>query len=85
MIHAYLPTARLQTLDAAIELVSLASVEVWPLEEADVFLARRLHEQRPTLQARDLCHLATCRRRGVREIKTFDKTLAAVSDSSSTP
>ena len=85
LIHAYLPTGRVQTLDAAIELVSLASVEVWPLEEADVFLARRLHEQHPTLQARDLCHLATCRRRGVLEIKTFDKTLAAVSDSSSTP
>jgi predicted nucleic acid-binding protein len=28
---------------------------------------------------RDLCHLASCLRRGVREIKTFDQTLAEVS------
>ena len=48
-------------------------------EEADVALARRLHEQYPALQARDLCHLAGCRRRGVKQIKTFDQTFAAVS------
>ena len=51
----------------------------YALEEADVALARRLHEQYPALQARDLCHLASCRRRGVKEIKTFDQTLAAIS------
>ena len=31
----------------------------------------------PRLQARDLCHLASCRRRGVRELKTFDRALDA--------
>ena len=56
-----------------------AGVEVWPLEEADVTLARQLHEQFPALQARDLCHLASCRRRGVRQIKTFDQTFADIS------
>ena len=79
MAHEYLPTGRLQTFDAALALIERASVEVWPLEEADMALARRLHEQYPTLQARDLCHLASCRRRGVREIKTFDRTLIAIS------
>ena len=85
LVHAYLPTGRLQTLDAALSLIARASVEVWPLEEDDVALARRLHEQNPTLQARDLCHLASCRRRGVSEIKTFDQTLAAVSSGPSIP
>ena len=79
LAHVYLPTGRLQTFDATLELLASASVEVWPLEEADMALARQLHEQHPALQARDLCHLASCRRRGVREIKTFDQTFAAVS------
>ena len=73
LAHVYLPTGRLQTFDAALELMASAAVEVWPLAEADVALARRLHEQYPTLQARDLCHLASCRRRSVQEIKTFDQ------------
>ena len=79
LAHVYLPTGRLQTFDATLELLASASVGVWPLEEADVALARQLHEQHPALQARDLCHLASCRRRGVREIKTFDQTFATVS------
>ena len=79
LAHVYLPTGRLQAFDATLELLASASVEVWPLEEADVALARQLHEQHPALQARGLCHLASCRRRGVREIKTFDQTFATVS------
>ena len=79
LAHVYLPTGRPQTFDATLELLASASVEVWPLEEADVALARQLHEQHPALQVRDLCHLASCRRHGVREIKTFDQTFAAVS------
>ncbi len=78
LAHAYLPTGRVQTLDATLSLMASAGVEVWPLEEADVALARQLHEQYPALQARDLGHLASCRRRGVRDIKTFDQTLAAI-------
>ena len=79
LAHAYLPVGRLQTFDATLGLIAYAGVEVWPLEEADVALARQLHEQYPALQARDLCHLASCRRRGVRDIKTFDQTFAAIS------
>ena len=85
LAHVYLPTGRLQTFDATLGLMASAAVEVWPLEEADVALARQLHEQYPSLQARDLCHLASCRRRGVREIKTFDQALAAVSSDPSIP
>ncbi len=77
LMHVYVRMRRPHTLDSALELVASAAVEVWPLEEADVLLARQLHDRHPTLQARDLCHLASCRRRGVREIMTFDKGLAA--------
>lgn len=85
LAHAYLPVGRLSAFDSAMSLASSAGVEVWPLEEADVALAWRLREQHPTLQARDLCHLASCRRRGVREIKTFDQALASVLGSPSIP
>ena len=77
LMHVYLRMKRPYTLDSALELVASAGVEVWPLEEADVMLARQLHDQHPTLGARDLCHLASCRRRGVSEIMTFDQGLAA--------
>ncbi len=59
------------------ETVANARVAVWPLEEEDVFLARELYEFHPTLAARDLCILASCRRRGVTEIMTFDQALAS--------
>ncbi len=78
LAHAYITRQRLETLDAALALVSRSAVEVWPLESGDVMLALQLHERHPTLQARDLCHLASCRRRGVRTIKTFDRALHAV-------
>lgn len=77
LMHVYLRMRRPHTLDSALDLVAGANVEVWPLEEADVMLARQLSAQHPTLGARDLCHLASCHRRGVREIMTFDRALAA--------
>ena len=78
LAHAYLPVGRLGTLDAALALVARAGVQVWPLEEADVTLAHQLHEQHPELAARDLCHVASCRRRGVGELMTFDRALGEV-------
>ena len=78
LAHAYLPVGRKQTLDAALSLVTRSRVEVWPLEQEDVTLARQLHEQHPALAARDLCHLASCRRRGVGDVRTFDQGFAAV-------
>ncbi len=77
LVHVYLHTGRLAALDEAMALVASSTVDVWPLEAADVILARQLHDQYPALQARDLCYLASCQRRGVSEIKTFDETLAA--------
>ena len=80
LMHAYLLAGRLETLDAAMSLVVRCGAEVWPLEAEDVTLARQLHEQYPTLSARHLCHLASCRRRGETEIKTFDRAFNSVVD-----
>ena len=83
--HAYLPVGRRDAFDDALSLVAMNSIHVWPLEAADVALARQLHEQHPNLAARDLCHLACCRRRGVGEIMTFDRALAGVFGNPSLP
>lgn len=80
LLHAYLPVGRLQTLDAALELVERSVLETWPVEPADVRLARALAGARPGLGARDLLHLASCTRREVAELKTFDRALAAAWD-----
>ena len=57
LMHAYLLVGRTKTLADAFALIRRSGVEVWPLEEGDVELARVLYEQHPTLGARDLCHL----------------------------
>ena len=79
LAYAYLPVEREQTLEAAMSLITRSGIKVWPLESEDVYLACRLHEQLPTLEVRDVCHLASCQRRGVTDIKTFDQAFAAVS------
>jgi predicted nucleic acid-binding protein len=77
LLHAYLPVGRLATLDAALTLSEAAIPVVWSVEAEDVHSARLLVHQHAALGARDLLHLACCRRRGVRTIKTFDRSLAA--------
>ena len=77
LLHVYRPVGRFVELDAAFSLIAEASIEVWQLEEEDVTLARQLLGQFPSLGARDLCHLASCRRRGVSNVKTFDQVLDA--------
>ncbi len=67
-------------LDLALNLVRKCRVKVWPLEEPDVRIGRRYHEQYPELQARDLCLLASCRRRGVENLLTFDVALREAAD-----
>ena len=78
LLHAYLPVDRLSTFDAAMTLVRGTVREVWSVEDQDVIHARGLADQLPHLQARDLIHTAVCRRRGISQIKTFDRALAAV-------
>lgn len=45
----------------------------------------RFHAQHPDLDERDLCHLASCQRRGVSEIMIFDRDLKAALGSPSIP
>jgi predicted nucleic acid-binding protein len=77
LLHAYLPVDRVATFDAALRLVDSLISTVWPIESEDVRHARALADTHPGLSARDLLHLACCRRRGARGIKTFDRALAA--------
>ena len=49
LLHAYLPVRRSQTLDAAMMLIEGTGVEVWPLEEADIALARQMYAPAPVL------------------------------------
>jgi len=76
LLHVYLPVGRLTTLDAALRL-ALDLTTVWPVDEQDVQAARDLAVVRPGLGARDLLHLAMCRRHGAREILSFDRALLA--------
>ena len=77
LAHVFLAVRRYAFFDAAISLLTRFSIDVWSLEPEDVLLARQLHEQHPDLSARDLCHLASCLRRNVAEIMTFDRALAS--------
>ena len=85
LAHVYLRVGRRGSFDAAIALLSEFNVEVWPLEEEDITLARQLHELHPHLAARDLCHLAVCQRRGIDEMMTFDQDLATAFNNAPTP
>lgn len=77
LLHAYVPVNRMHTLDAAFRLAQARLGSIWPVQVDDVLLARSLMESHPALAARDLLHLACCTRRGVHQIKTFDRALAS--------
>lgn len=77
LLHAYVPVGRIKTLDAALDLALGRISLVWPVEAEDVLLARSLADRHPGLGARDLLHLASCHRRDVTRVKTFDRGLAA--------
>ncbi len=77
-MHVYVPVQRIATLDAAMALVDSFIQTVWTIEGEDVRFARRLLDRHPELSARDLLHLACCRRRGARELKTFDRALGEI-------
>jgi predicted nucleic acid-binding protein len=78
MLHAYLGVGRQATLDAAFTLVAGCVDEVWSIDAEDVHLARALDGDHPGFAARDLIHVACCRRRGVTKAITFDRALGSV-------
>jgi len=75
LLHAYLPVGRIETLEAALALAESTTQSVWPIEAEDVRFGRLLMKRHPGLGARDLLHLACCKRRRVSAIKTFDQAL----------
>ncbi len=77
LMHAYLRVGRLGALDDALSLIEGTVTETWTVEPQDVLHARRILEDFPHLGARDLLHVACCRRRGVSRLQTFDRALAA--------
>lgn len=77
LLHAYLPVGREATLDAALALARGRMSAIWPVEREDVELARSLVDRHPGLGARDLLHRASCLRRDVTRVRTFDRGLAA--------
>jgi len=77
LLHAYIPVARWQTLDAALTLAESCIPTIHPVDAADVRAARVLADGHKELGARDLIHLAVCHRHSVTEVKTFDRGLAA--------
>ena len=78
LLHTYLPVHRTETLDAALALIEGCVEAVWPVEAEDVHMARSLADRHPGLGARDLLHVACCKRRGITAVKSYDRALAAV-------
>ena len=76
LLNVYLPVGRDQTLEAALRLAG-DLMTVWPIDGADVLAARDLAVSQPGLGARDLMHLAVCRRYDVDEVLSFDRALVA--------
>ncbi len=82
LLHAYLPAGRTETLEAAFMLLHSRMAQLWSVEPEDVETACGLTTRHPSLQARDLLHLACCRRRSIERIKTYDRALAAAAGGS---
>ena len=76
LLHVYLPVGRTQTLDAALRLATDLTT-VWPVDASDILAARDLAVSEPGLGARDMLHLAVCRRYGASELLSFDRGLVA--------
>ena len=76
LLHAYLPVGRTVELDAAL-LLATDRCDVLAVESADALAARDLARTAPSLEARDLIHLALALRHGADELWTYDRALAA--------
>ncbi len=75
LMHVFVGGRRIGEFDVAMRLMVTYGVGIWSLEPEDVELARELHDRHPTLSARDLCYLASCVRRDVEDVMTFDRAL----------
>jgi uncharacterized protein len=76
LMHVYLSVRRPAELERAWALAESLTT-VWSVEHDDLRDARRLAPRYPHLDARDLVHLACCRRRRATGLHTYDRALAA--------
>jgi predicted nucleic acid-binding protein len=76
LIHVYLPVGRMETLDAALELVTEGVDRIISIDSEAVLHCRNLINKYPSLTARDLLHLSVCQIYKVKELMTFDRNLA---------
>jgi hypothetical protein len=77
LMHAYVAVDRIHTLRSAMTLVEACIPHVWDVTAVDVRAAIGLVDVHRELGARDLLHLAMCRRRGVTRLRTYDRALRA--------
>ena len=72
IIHRFVAIQRRDAIQPAFEALLGVVDEVYPIERADVEVAKRLLDGIPALSARDALHVAVMRRRKVNRILSFD-------------
>jgi predicted nucleic acid-binding protein len=72
-----MPVRRWDELEAAFALMEDGIDEIFPIDKELVLTAKNEMSRFPSLTSRDLLHLVTCQRWQIKEIKTFDRSLAA--------
>jgi predicted nucleic acid-binding protein len=80
LAHAYVAVDRIHTLRSAMTLVEARVPTVWDVTAKDVRAAAAMVDIHRELGARDLLHLAMCRRHGVNRIQTCGRALKAAFD-----
>lgn len=80
LLHVCLRRDLLNRFDVVHDLIRRRATII-SLDAEDVAMARDLVVRHAGLSARDLVHLATCLRRDITELATFDRALAAAFDS----
>lgn len=73
ILHRYVALKRRDAIQPALDVLSGLVDEVFPVELRDVQAAKDEVLARFELSARDALHVATMKRRGIREILTFDR------------
>ena len=73
ILHRYLALRRPEFIDPAWTVLKALTVEVYPLEEADIRNAREVIRGASRLSARDAVHIAVMQRHGVNRIISFDR------------
>ncbi len=77
LLHVYLPVGRMVELESAFAMMEEGIDEIFPIDKELVCTAKNEIRHFPGLTSRDLLHLVTCQKWQIKELKTFDRGLAA--------